>query len=393
MAAKKRLNVAMFTFGIGDISGGGGAERFFADLFDEYQQYPKSQFNLFWIIDKQSASNLKHVGKGLEGKNFLEFAVVSNRFKVMLEKWQLLYFILRYRISIVHVPMYNQFYYPHVRFLGKLPAFMRPALSVNIVDCSLPYCYHDANLPRHEGVVKTYQPLFALHTINGYLAWNQNFKEFAAAKSSPVASPYVYAIKSRFCKTQDYYPQEKQNVAVFASRLAVFKNTDWYIKAIDLIKKNNSELIKSWKFLVCGDGPLKQELVQLATDLGLNDHIEFRTEPTLYKVLNHSKIFISCQDFDNFPSMSMAEAMASGNVIVSRNVGQTNLFVREQYNGYLAKEDTVAGIADALTKALTAGDKLDVMASNSVKMMTEVHTVPAFIEQLDEFWNTIYLKA
>ena len=91
--------------------------------------------------------------------------------------------------------------------------------------------------------------------------------------------------------------------------------------------------------------------------------------------------------------MSMAEAMASGNVIVSRNVGQTNLFVREQYNGYLAKEDTVAGIADALTKALTAGDKLDEMASNSVKMMTEVHTVPAFIEQLDEFWNTIYLKA
>ena len=389
---KQRKNIALFTFGIGNISGGGGAERFFSDLFEEYNESELRKYELFWILDKVSAENLNSVGKNLNYTKILKFQIFSNRFKYLIEKIQLLILILRYKIKVVHVPMYNLHFQPYIDFLTSLPKFLRPIVTINIVDCSLPYCFLDGSLPRHDGVVKTYTGLFNNSRVNGYLSWNENFVDFAKRNEVFRVPPYVYAIKSRFCKTKDFYPQEKENIVVFASRLAVFKNADWYLKAISVLYRKEPFILNNWDFLICGDGPYKSDLVRLSEELGLNDKVKFKVEPQLQKVLNHSRIFVSCQDFDNFPSMSMAEAMASGNIIVSRNVGQTGLFVRDGYNGFLSTSDTVEGVAMALRAAIIAANESDYMSQNSVMMMKNVHTVPAFIMQIDEFWETCLTK-
>ena len=44
----------------------------------------------------------------------------------------------------------------------------------------------------------------------------------------------------------------------------------------------------------------------------------------------------------------MNEAMAAGNVIIARDVGQTNLFVKDSLNGLLLKSDNPTGLADAI---------------------------------------------
>ena len=50
-------NIAFIFTGIGNIKGGGGAERFFSDFYDQYQTSNK-KYNLFFITDEDSLINL-----------------------------------------------------------------------------------------------------------------------------------------------------------------------------------------------------------------------------------------------------------------------------------------------------------------------------------------------
>ena len=51
-------NIAFFIYGIGDLSGGGGAERFFADFFEKYIKTDNTKFKVYYITDKDSFLHL-----------------------------------------------------------------------------------------------------------------------------------------------------------------------------------------------------------------------------------------------------------------------------------------------------------------------------------------------
>lgn len=383
-------NVAFVSFGIGDISGGGGAERFFADLFDYYSKSEDAKFKLYWLIDERSIGHLKAVDKLKNKNNISKFRIFSNRFKRTLENTQILVFILINRIQVVHIPWYNFYYLPLLNFIQKLPGIIRPKISINIVDCQLPYCYMDKNLPRHDSLHQSYNPLFKTIKVDGYFAWNLSFVDFMKRENLTNKEQVLYAIRSRFCDTSKFLSMKpKTKIIVFASRLAVFKNAEWFLEAIIYLKKYAQDLIKDWRFMVCGDGPLRNSLIKFAQENSISDITEFRVEGNLEKILNTSSCFVSCQEFDNFPSLSMAEAMAAGNVIVSRNVGQTNLFVEDNKNGFLAQEDSPKGIALALIKFLENLYRFEELSDHSVYLMQNVHTAKNFIPQIDEYWDKL----
>ena len=81
--------------------------------------------------------------------------------------------------------------------------------------------------------------------------------------------------------------------------------------------------------------------------------------------------------------------MASGNVIISRNVGQTNLFVEDGKNGFFSDTDSPLGIAAAILKFIKAQDRFKEMSQHSLFLMRNVHTPDNFIQQVDEYWSSI----
>ena len=81
----------------------------------------------------------------------------------------------------------------------------------------------------------------------------------------------------------------------------------------------------------------------------------------------------------------MNEAMAAGNIIISRNVGQTELFVKDGVNGLLLKSDNPDGLADAINWVINNTDKHEKMATESVKLTTQVHNFENFRKQLESF--------
>ena len=98
--------------------------------------------------------------------------------------------------------------------------------------------------------------------------------------------------------------------------------------------------------------------------------------------------YISCQDHENFPSLAMNEAMAAGNAIIARPVGRTHLFVHHEENGYIAKEDSVAGLALAIKRFISLSDEdRSKMMKFSHQLTKDYHTPERFRQQVDAFWS------
>lgn len=386
-------NVALFIFGITELKGGGGAERFFADFFEIYNQ-SKTKHSLYYIIDKTSIGNLNKVGKLNTGSNILNFNIVSNRFKDILETLQLVKWLIVKRIKLIHIPLYSISYIPLIKKLNNLPAFLKPKVVINIVNCYVPFALNDEQHPSHKGMKATYTPLFSQVTVDGYFCWNQNFVDYINDKGiyPEAKKPLVYAITSRFSDTKKFFPEAKKNIIVFASRLDNQKHPQWFVEAVNSLNKENFPELKNWKFILSGNGPLRDSLIEFVNENNLQSLIEFVIEGDLSKLLNTSKAYVSCQDYDNFPSLAMAEAMASGNAVIARNVGQTDLFVKDMKNGLVLKEDSPQGLAKAIKFYISNPDLHNQFSNESVRLMKEVHTAPNFIKQIDEYWSAVLEK-
>jgi glycosyltransferase involved in cell wall biosynthesis len=378
--------VALFIYGINNLKGGGGAERFFADFYDDYNELTTKNFNLYYIIDKQSVNELKSVGKLKNNINCLNFKIISNRFKTQIEFLNLLKYIFIYKIKLIHLPLYNFHYLPLLKKLNQLPNWLKPKLVVNISSCYVIPGIKSKN----KTDINTYFPLFKEIEIDGYFSWYKNFEEYVIENKHIFRKiPYCFSITSRYSDIKNYYPEIKNNLVVFAARLDEQKQPFWFIEAIELINKSNPKIIENWKFVIYGNGILREELKEKIHKLELQSKIELKIEGELYKVFNKSKIFVSCQEFENFPSLSMAEAMASGNAIVARNVGQTNYFLKEDINGKFIEPDSPEGLSKVLIYLMYNEHIIEKMGEKSNEFLHTTHTFKNFVPQIENFWKKL----
>ena len=139
--------------------------------------------------------------------------------------------------------------------------------------------------------------------------------------------------------------------------------------------------------MVCGRGPLKEELEALAREKGLTDWVR------LMGYRNDIPAFYAMADVFVFPSfreglsVSVMEAMASGlPVVCSRIRGNTDM-VEDGVNGFLVepgKPDTIAG---ALRLLNDSGKRQEISRNNRIK--AEAYSLGVIAEQ----YRRVYLEA
>lgn len=376
-------NVAFLFTGIGNLAGGGGAERFFADFFEKYQG-ASPKYKLFFISDKVSLKNLNEIGLLKDNKNVLTYKIVSNRFKDKLDAAQLIKIIVLNKIKLIQIPLYHIHYYPLIKTIDDLPKFIRPKIVITITDSFIPHYYFE-DRERGYNFKKILSGLFDTIKIDSVISWYQLFKEFAEQNKLIKNDPEIFCISSRYSGKKFDLTKQKKNQIIFASRLTIAKRPLMFVEAINILKQKNSEINK-WSFFIYGKGNLEEELRAKINEYGLNDIITLSHHHDLTKVFEESKCFVSTQDYENFPSLSMNEAMGAGNAIISRNVGQTDLFVKDMINGILLKQDDENGLADALDYYIKHPELHESMAKESVRLTENVHTFLNFKIQMEEFW-------
>jgi glycosyltransferase involved in cell wall biosynthesis len=385
-----RKNIALVLIDVSDISGSGGAQRFFSDFFDDYNSYKNTRFKLFYFTDYDSYKVLSALGKLNFPKQIIYVHNISNRFKNIIEPLEFVIKIILNNIKVIHLTMYGPQYYNRLRFLNKLPSFIRPKIVVNIVDCKIAYTYLDKEADKNIGNYEKYSTLFNTVKIDGVYTWYKFFKEFAEKNRIIKSDPFIGTADSRYTDYSRFKPSDdKINVIVYAARLDDQKNPLFFVEAVNILRLSIPEKIQGWQFFMYGKGPLEVEVKKRIREYGLEKIITLGSQMDLSEVFARSKCFVSTQDYENFPSLSMNEAMAAGNTIISRNVGQTDYFVKDGINGILLKEDSPKALADALKNYIEHPERHENMQKESIRLTKEVHTSENFIKDIDKFWSEI----
>jgi glycosyltransferase involved in cell wall biosynthesis len=404
-----KKNVALFILNVQDLSGGGGAERFFADFYSIYKQQEQPRFNLYFITD--DLGNYKKTNKFVQPDanvivlkwvhkwNTLQFpgknAITRKGLRtfILLAAFaEILGVLLKYRISIIHLALYLKFDYPFIKFIDSLPGKTRPKIILNIVDCRIPYYFYRdepeyVNTSAHR---YHYQKLFDNVKLDGVYSWYENVKHFFEEKKLIRSNPPIKNISTRFVLNHALPGgTSKKNIIVFAARLSTEKNPLFFIEAVHLLRERGLPELENWHFKLYGRGHLEEAVKQRIATYGLEDQIELGFSNNMAEVFAATRCFVSAQDFENFPSLSMAEAMINKNAIIARNVGQTHFFVHDNVNGFLLKEDTPKGLADCLEAYIKVPHKHDDLGKESHRLMTEVHNPTNFIHEIDSFWDQV----
>jgi len=382
-----QTNIAVLFKGIGDVSGGGGAERFFADYFQDHRKI-NSNYKLFFLTDDISIQQYRRIDKLIDKKQVLVFKNVNNRFKNFIEFLSVMYYIRKNKIKLLMIPLYNSFYFPLIKRIDSLPNFLRPKIVPVIVDYNLSYYYFDTN-DKLYNFRNTFQDLFEEINIDSIITWYESFVKFAYEKKLLKNNPPVYNVTVRYStpvKINSY--KQKSNQILFVGRLTPTKKPLMFLQAIREIK---DELINlNWQVLVVGKGVMEEEVRKFIEENNLQKLVNWTWNSNPKELMAVSKCFVSTQDFENFPSLSMNEALQTGNAVISRNVGQTGLFVKDNVNGLLLSEDNYIGLSKKILEYVVLPEEAkERMYEASIKLTKEIHTFTNFNFQMESFWSKI----
>jgi glycosyltransferase involved in cell wall biosynthesis len=175
---------------------------------------------------------------------------------------------------------------------------------------------------------------------------------FAKAKKyiSPCSFPYIlHDSKIDFT----LFTQKKANDIVFCGTFINQKNPILALQAFEAYLQANKA--SDARLIFIGKGELKEQMQEIANKINKTfnrNAVVFESYKNLLSILATSKIFLSLQDFDNYPSQSIMEAMLFENYIISLNNGDTKRLVKEELGNVLINNKNGIEISQAISHVL-----------------------------------------
>lgn len=181
-----------------------------------------------------------------------------------------------------------------------------------------------------------------------------------------------------FINYEKYMPQyPKENSVIFLSRLKEIKNPMLFLHAIKILNEGNRDS-SGIKFYIFGDGPLESDIINFINNYRLSNVYFGGLVYETWKHLSNSKVFVSIQEGNNYPSQALIEAMACENAIIASDVGETRLLVSD--NEGILVNLSAADIANAINELFTTPGLIEKLGKNARKKVIENHTIEKFAD-------------
>jgi len=141
-------------------------------------------------------------------------------------------------------------------------------------------------------------------------------------------------------------------VVLFLGRLVEKKGVGYLIEAMPDVVKNFAEA----KLLICGDGPLRDELEKQVSEVGISENVVFvgavsnKETPSYYAacdVFVLPSIVGSKGDTEGL-GVVLLEAMASGKPVIASNVGGIIDVIKDGETGLLVEQKNPKKLAEAI---------------------------------------------
>lgn len=181
--------------------------------------------------------------------------------------------------------------------------------------------------------------------------------EQVTAVYNPVVDEALLA-KSREELNEPWFEDSSVPVVVGAGRLAPQKDFETLIRAIGRVRAEMPV-----RLVILGEGPLREELMNLVEDLELADHVRlpgFIANPFPY--MRRASLFVLSSAWEGLPG-TLIQAMACGAPVVSTDCPDGPLEILEKGKwGALVPVGDSEAMADAITSALSKSSHPDVTA-------------------------------
>ena len=156
------------------------------------------------------------------------------------------------------------------------------------------------------------------------------------------------------------------------------------LSAVEVLKKTNN-----CEFFIAGEGLLKDALLQLVREHGVDDSFHFvGYREDIGSLLKLMDIFVLSSLSEGLP-MAMLEAMAAGLPIVVTRVGGIPQVVINNQNGQLVDKDNPQQLAEALLALVKSKEKRSLTGNNARKTILAKYSMHQMTQKHIELYNSI----
>ena len=170
-------------------------------------------------------------------------------------------------------------------------------------------------------------------------------------------------------------------VVAIVGRMVPVKNHDVFLRAAAGVLKSNGAV----RFLVVGDGALRERLDVLAGELGISKNVVFtgwrNDMDALYSAID---VLALCSSTES-QGLVLVEAMAHGKAVVATDVDEISKTVMHEKTGLLVRVGDVSGLGDAISRLVEDSvlrERLEEEGRAFVKKNFSVHVMAERIMNL-----------
>ena len=392
----ERPRIGLLLSGLGDLAGGGGTERGFADIFENYEVDRARRFDLLLLTDARSREALSRAGRLTRIDSTRTLPPPTGLLGKFLHAHELSAMCRRERIDLLHVALPSVKYLPSLWWLKLRSRDQCPLVSITATDCTIAHSMFDRRYRPGSDARRArwlYRAYFRLLKLDGVYAWYRLLAERLRVRP-PLGNPTIEAARCCFIDTTRFRPAEKRRRAVvWAARLEPTKRPRLFLQAVRRALDLDEKLVSAWEFYMYGQGPMRSAITQELERLRLSKLVTLDYGADMGSTFAASRLFVSTQDLENFTSMSMLEAMACGNAVLAQDVGQTRSYVQPETNGRLSASADPQEFGRLLCDLLSAPDRLDAMGRESRRLAAEQHNFPSFLAHLDDYWQRVLTRS
>lgn len=157
-------------------------------------------------------------------------------------------------------------------------------------------------------------------------------------------SPFLEMEKYKGRLRQEWNIKEEEIVVGIVARLCPIKNHAMFLKAARLVLNHTDKI----KFVIIGDGELKQELVSMTKELQLSDHVVFTGWIYCPAAIYADLDIVALTSLNEGTPVTIIEAMFCKKPVIATLVGGVpDLIVHEQ-TGFLVKPNDIECFASLL---------------------------------------------
>lgn len=182
-------------------------------------------------------------------------------------------------------------------------------------------------------------------------------------------------------------PEDK--VMITVASLTGKKGHRFSLKALNDIVKSRPDV----KYLIVGDGMLRDDLARRVDGLGLNGSVIFTGRRSdIPDLLRSSDIYVMPSVVEGLP-LSAVEAMAAGLPVVGADVGGVSEVVRDGSTGILVPPKDPGALAGAVSSLLGDDDASARMGADGKKVFLEEFSSTVMISKIEGLYEELVSEA